>query len=289
MTRRLLLAALMGALCSPSVTLRAEKPTGSNPPPMPYTADTPIDSDLQVSVEIRILTVTDAWAKRLGVLDGQPHRIDDKSVRELFTIVQADPYTSIMQAPKLTLLNGQEASLGVSDANAEPFVTGVNFSRDETGLVATPVPTVVNAGTYVRVKPEVLADGHRVRLDLNVEQSDLEGPPPVTKTLVLLDESGVTPVQQIRVPMKNIRLQVSLQGEEIPDGCTELISGTKSVRQVREESKVPLLGDLPCIGAMFRSVRTIPVTEHTWLLVTPRIIILEGDGVPCGTPPEFER
>jgi Flp pilus assembly secretin CpaC len=300
MTRRLLLAALVGALCSPSVTPGAEKPvpvTGPTyPTHMPYATDTPSNSDIEVAFEVRFFSVSDECLEHLGldVASKKPIFLDDKQAFKLCQDAQKDVNTNIMQAPRLTLLDGQQSVLQVGETQA--FVTGVSFARSDTGMMVTPLTTTIDAGTRVSLKPDVSADRRFVHVAVEAELTYLDEPVAM-ESLVLPDwvtvakadgNKSTAATQQIQLPVKIVQLMVSNK-VTIPDGGTVLFPGQKSVSQVREERKVPLLGELPYVGDLFKSVSTRQVNENIFMTVKAHIIPAEEvEGTPpisgCGIP-----
>jgi RNA polymerase sigma factor (sigma-70 family) len=297
-TVAVVLALLLGVGLGMSFALRAEEQVPATrsavPQPMPYATDAAGDSGLQVALELRILTVTDDCAERLGWKDGLggPRFLDDRQLFAFFEIAQADAYTNIIQAPKVTLWDGQTGALSVGDSDV--IVTRNDFARGEKELVPSPETNRVETGTFVRARPEVSADRRFIRVALNVESSDREGPAQ-TKSLGPQDRAaeagaGQTPAaaQQIRVPRKVVRLQVA-KTVVIPEGRTVLLSGQKSVREVREERRIPLLGELPYVGDCFTYARSRRVTETTFLLVRPRVLTAEDLEVPPLSCPDKPR
>src|SRR5262249_3992673 len=93
----------------------------------------------EVAVEIRIIGVSEETARRLGVGYGincfkckkpddtsetpQVSLLNDSQVAKLMQIIQGDARANVMQAPKLTLTNGQSGSLEVLDHQS--FVTDI--------------------------------------------------------------------------------------------------------------------------------------------------------------------
>ncbi len=286
MSRRLLLAALVAALCGSPVALRAEKPVSATcsayPVEMPYATDTPRNSDLQVAVEVRFITMNDECVERLGLdLDSdKPLFLDNTQVADLLAAAQKDVKTNIMQAPRLMTLDGQKGVLTIGEAQS--FVTGFNVSQGDMGTLYCPVTTTIETGTRVAIKPVVSADRRFVRLDLEAELSNLANPVPRLPVVVPFwpndgQARGQEPImttQMIQLPVKNVQLAASTQ-TTIPDGGTVLLAGQKVRREVREEHRTPLLSRVPYVSRLFKNVGYSTVTESTLLLVTPRIVISE--------------
>jgi type II secretory pathway component GspD/PulD (secretin) len=70
-----------------------------------------------------------------------------------------------------------------------------------------------------------------------------------------------------------INTQAVDQKFNVPEGGTALIVLGKEREQTRTESSIPVLGDLPYVGDLFRTVSYNEEERTTILLVTPRIII----------------
>src|SRR5207302_9805000 len=74
--------------------------------------------DTEVAVEVRLVTLDEVFFRRLAADFGIDPRagttevafLKDEQVTHLFEAVQADAQTKVMQAPRLTLLNGQEVT-----------------------------------------------------------------------------------------------------------------------------------------------------------------------------------
>ena len=78
--------------------------------------------------------------------------------------VQGDKRTNILQSPKVTLFNGQAAS--VSDQIQQPFVTSVTPVVGDFAAAQAPVIVVLAEGTTLSVQAVVSPDRRYVRLTL---------------------------------------------------------------------------------------------------------------------------
>jgi type II secretory pathway component GspD/PulD (secretin) len=58
----------------------------------------------------------------------------------------------------------------------------------------------------------------------------------------------------------------------IRDGDTIVIGGLKQQDNTKSVTKIPLLGDLPILGALFRSTKSITRESELLILITPRIL-----------------
>jgi type II secretory pathway component GspD/PulD (secretin) len=57
----------------------------------------------------------------------------------------------------------------------------------------------------------------------------------------------------------------------VRDGQTIIIGGLRKVHHSVEEDKIPILGDIPIIGALFRKVNTGKVESEIGVFITPHI------------------
>ncbi len=103
---------------------------------------------------------------------------------QAFFVIQAaqgDSRTNVLQAPKVTLFNGQQAS--VNDNSQRPFVTSVTPVVGDFAAAQAPVIVVLSEGTSLNVQAVVSNDRRFVRLTLvpffskigDVEEFTFEG------------------------------------------------------------------------------------------------------------------
>jgi pilus assembly protein CpaC len=156
----------------------------------------------------------------------------------------------VLAEPNLIAINGKSAS----------FVAGGEFP--------IPVPQVGGGGAsaitveykqygiQLHFTPTVLGDG-RLRLHVTPEVSDL-------------DYTNSVTLQGFVIPALTKR---SLETEvELAEGQTFALGGLLNDRVTANKSVTPLLGDLPVLGALFRSVRYVRNETELVILVTPRMV-----------------
>jgi len=231
---------------------------------------------------------------------------------EAFFLIQAaqgNTRSNVMQAPKVTLFNGQNAT--ISDMVQRPFVTSVVPVVGDFAAAQQPVITVLSEGTAVNVQAVISSDRRFVRLTLvpffsqigKVEEFQFEGSRS-TKTKSSDEKSGVdgeadvaggpglgagltTGIkadreQEVRSSGTTIQLPefiiTSVQTTvSVPDGGTVLLGGIKRLREGRNEFGVPILSKIPYINRLFKNVGLGRTTDSLMLMVTPRIIIQEEE------------
>jgi general secretion pathway protein D len=221
---------------------------------------------------------------------------------EAFFLIQAaqgDSRTNVLQAPKVTLFNGQQAF--VADATQRPFVVGVIPVVGEFAAAQQPVIVVLNEGTMMTIQAVVSDDRRYVRMTIvpfftqigQVDTFTFEGSTSSTSSSSSTDtdddgknekkddskndaHSGVT-VQLPSFSFISVVTTVS-----VPDGGTVLLGGIKRLSEGRNEFGVPLLSKIPYVNRLFKNVGIGRTTNSIMMMVTPRIIIQEEEEEKLG-------
>jgi hypothetical protein len=264
--------------------------------------------DQEVSVEVRFVSVGEDFCERIGVdFNSNPPTtysspappvapkqgvafLNDAQMRKLMEAVQGDQRANVMQAPKLTVSNGQASVIRIGDEHR--FVTGVDVSDEGGQVMARPHTETITTGLQMGVRPVISADRRFVRLDLAVNKSELAANVPLFPVVLPLKPAdGGEPVvftQYIQQP--SVVAQTMQQTVTVPDGGTVLLGGLKTVREVRNEYGPPVLSKVPYVNRLFKNVGYGRETEHVLVMVTPRVIVHEEEeakpthACPCPCP-----
>ncbi|MFZ5543571.1 MAG: type II secretion system secretin GspD [Pseudomonadota bacterium] len=143
---------------------------------------------------------------------------------------------NVLSAPNLVTLDNEEAKIVVGDN--VPFITG-SFTNTGTGSGATnPFQTIErkDVGLVLRVRPQV-GEGNTVRMTIFQESSN-----------VLNETAAGTANAGPSTTKRSIESTVV-----VDDGNVIVIGGLIQDRYNDNRSKVPLLGDIPVLGALFRT------------------------------------
>ena len=221
----------------------------------------------------------------------------------LINASQGDVRANVLQAPKVTLFNGQQAI--VVDTAFTPFVISVIPVVGEFAAAQQPVIVVLSEGTMMTVQAVVSDDRRYVRLTLvpffsqigEVNNFTFEGSQTTTASSNTTDTDGDgnnesddntnnvvrsgTTVQLPTFEVISVATTVS-----VPDGGTVLLGGIKRLREGRNEFGVPLLSKVPYIDRLFRNVGIGRETDSLMMMVTPHIIIQEEEEERLGLSPE---
>lgn len=170
----------------------------------------------------------------------------------LIRALASDANNNILSTPSLVTLDNEEAEIVVGQN--VPFVTG-SFSSNQTGGSATnPFQTIErrDVGITLKVKPQI-NEGDTVKMDIEQEVSSISSSTQTTADVVTNKRSLKTTVL-------------------VQDDQTLVLGGLidDTVRTTNE--RVPLLGDIPVLGRLFRYQRTNKIKQNLMVFLHPRIL-----------------
>ena len=117
----------------------------------------------------------------------------------------------------------------------------------------------ITAGTMLRVIPRIIREGAatRVHMEVDIEDGALDNPGGNAK-------GGAG---NVNVTRSTISTQAIIDTQQ-----TLMIGGYRAERMATDRQKVPLLGDLPLVGGLFRTENKSRSTRERLFLLTPRLL-----------------
>jgi len=163
--------------------------------------------------------------------------------------LQTDSDVHVMGNPALLVIDHQEASLSVG--RKIPFPT----SNQVTNFGSIQSYDRVDVNMELMVTPHI-NDTNLVTLEVELNVDEVEG----SAAEASLEGGPIT-------SGRNVKSKVMVE-----DGQTIVLAGVNGTKVEVTESKVPILGDIPLIGLLFRGRKKI--TRHTNLMVflTPYVV-----------------
>ncbi len=193
-----------------------------------------------------------------GQLLGIGRLTDDISFNVLISALQAEKAANILSTPSLLTLDNEEAVITVG--RNVPFVTGSFTSTgNNSSNPDNPFQTVErqNVGVTLRVTPHI-NEGDSLVLELSQEVSSLLG-----AGSVLLNGNPITNERKIETTVL------------ADDGQTVILGGLMEDSLNQNDQRVPLLGDIPGVGRLFRSTSSALTKTH--LVIFLRASIMRED------------
>lgn len=163
-----------------------------------------------------------------------------KIVADPTLIIQEDETANIDLTEDIVVGTEQVA---VVNANGDPIGTNVQ-------------PVIGTVGLKVQVEVDSIDDNGFVTINVQPEVSSIAGSETV-------NDEPVTLTRKSTLQSGLVRLR---------DDQTLILAGVIDERDLVETSKVPLLGDIPLIGSLFRSSSRINSRRELLFIITPQII-----------------
>ena len=172
--------------------------------------------------------------------------------------------TEVLQKPTILTTDNQEASITIGREIhfAEETVTQDNGTTVRSLKEATSSP--VKDGITIKVTPHITGDGFvSITLDAANEDATLD-------TYSNKKDESDPNASTIKLPTKstqNIKTTIMIQ-----DGKVGIIGGLLRDRTVEKQAHIPLLGDIPILGNLFKKREDTKEKRNLTIFITPRII-----------------
>ncbi len=170
----------------------------------------------------------------------------------LITALSANSKSNLLSTPSLLTLDHQKAEILVGQN--VPFQTG-SFTTSASGA-DNPFTTIErqDIGVTLKVTPHI-NEGASLRLEIEQEISSIA---PTSQGVNAVDL--ITNKRSIKSTILAENGQVIVLGGLIQDDVTQA------------DSKVPLLGDIPLIGALFRSTKETRIKRNLMVFLRPTVV-----------------
>jgi len=169
------------------------------------------------------------------------------SLGVLVTALKTDGNSNIISTPQILTLDNKEAEFDA--VTTLPFQTGTSTG---TGVNVVSTFDFRDVGTKLRITPHINNEGY-VRMEIHQEVANV-------------DENASAP--GLPVTSKRSADTVAV----VKDGHTIVIGGLISNNMGTSHNKVPLLGDIPFLGALFRSTSHSTKKTNLLVFITPHVI-----------------
>jgi pilus assembly protein CpaC len=174
---------------------------------------------------------------------------DSYDASAILKALEKKGYVNTLAEPNLVAISGHQAKFLAGGEIPVPIVTPtggvptVTIEWKEFGVGLTFTPIVVDSGVVnLKVEPEVST----------------------------LDWDNGVVLGGFRIPA--LRTRKAESTVELRDGQTLVMAGLMTSEDIKGVSKLPILGDIPILGMLFRSTNFVKNESELVLLVTPKIV-----------------
>ena len=184
-----------------------------------------------------------------GGFGGIATTIGDTIFGSIINAVKSDTTSNLLQVPSITTLDNKEAHILVGQEI--PITTGQTLSQNFDNAFRTVQRE--NVGIQLDVTPQINSSGS-VKLFVHQQVSSIAGPVSSDNSDLILNkrEAETTTI--------------------VDDGQIAVIAGLLDDNERRTIEKIPFLGDLPGIGALFRSKAKSRTKTNLMIFLRPTIL-----------------
>ena len=182
---------------------------------------------------------------------GSTTPINVPNLAALVKAVQTYGSGNVLATPQIMTLDNSEATFESSDSVPYPQLNNTGLGASTTSVQYKEIPL------KLKLKPQLNKISNFVKMHINAEISDLSGKPPPKGV------EGLAFSTQKRATETDVM---------VADGDTIVLGGLVRDKSTEAISKVPILGDIPVLGWLFKSrVATVEKT-NLMLFITPKIM-----------------
>ena len=257
------------------------------------TAIAPSGSDGVVSSGLRNVVNAPALMSFTGILT-------DPQFRVVIRALDQREGVDLLNEASVTTLSGRQTQIQVVDLIT--IVTGTSLNQTTTGGTGTTVggttgggagavgstvnyPTETQPfGPTLDVIPYVSADGYTIQMTIIPTITEFLGYDPPGQFVpqaqsVSGGQGGAAVPLTAQLPLPHFRVRQVTTSAIVWDGQTVVLGGLITEDVTKLKDKVPVLGDLPLVGRLFRSESSATKKKNLMIFVTPTIIDPAGNRV----------
>lgn len=183
--------------------------------------------------------------------NGGIYQLTDTNVEAFVRAMAETDKLEVLSRPSIMARNNQEASITVGQTI--PYIT--NSRVTDSGQTINTV-SYMDVGIILTVTPHITPD-RMVEMDVSPEISKL------TSQTVPISDTANAFVIDTRSAVTRVVVQ---------DGMTAVIGGMMEDSKTENIKKIPLLGDIPLLGALFRRTVSEKVKTELMIFLTPYVV-----------------
>ena len=215
----------------------------------------------------------------LGLSETKGNVLSRKNLSATLTALQQSGESQVLSAPRLTVVNNLPAS--ISDGLVQYYYEEYQVKQQilqyssSSSVLPSGKPIKITSGVELQVLASIGGDGRTIFLALAPQvNSDVKMVP--FSTISDRDSSGaVVSTMDIKLPQS--RSQALSTRVVVRSGQTVVMGGVLERQQQTFVESVPVLGDLPFIGAAFRRRATVDHPRYLLIFVTATLLGENGE------------
>ncbi len=188
-------------------------------------------------------------------LPGLPEKVEVPTLSSFVKFLQTNVGANILSTPQVMALDHQQATVSIVEKIPQASSTTTSINNPAfTGLNISET----NVETALIITPHINPDVNSIRLEIEQKIDD------VVQSTNVPEEIRKT---NLAVKKRNIKTFITLKDQE-----TAVLGGLVRESNEKTESKVPVLGDLPLIGWLFKNSNMKRKKTNLVVFITPHIV-----------------
>ncbi|MBX3022414.1 MAG: type II secretion system secretin GspD [Bdellovibrionales bacterium] len=183
------------------------------------------------------------------------------SLAGLVNLLKTTANANVLSTPQVMALNNEESLIEVG--SKEPVA--LSSATSSTGLVA-PQVTRENVTTKLTITPFISPDTDAVKLKIDQEVADLKPSSGPSSATELAKNAIATTTRKIKTALV------------VNSGDTAVMGGLMKDEDTDKVIKIPILGDIPILGWLFKSTTKSKNKTNLVVFITPKIVRNPADG-----------
>jgi general secretion pathway protein D len=186
----------------------------------------------------------------------------DASINALLTAMKSKDYGRVLAKPKILVNDNEKGNIKTADTTYVRTQSAIPINTGAAGTQQNLIQTSVDfkpyeAGIELNITPHI-SEGDLLRLDIELTRSDFR-------------ETPAAPAGESQPPPNTTTSEVKT-GVTVPDGSTIILGGLIRLNQSKNGTKVPILGDIPLVGGLFRSINNADTQSKLYVFVKAEVI-----------------
>jgi type II secretory pathway component GspD/PulD (secretin) len=190
----------------------------------------------------------------------------DQHIQALLKLMQEKGYGRVLAKPKLLVTDNEEGSIKTEE-KTNIVVEKTNIIPGTAATATTATTTVEftpsTAGITLKITPHI-SKGVQVQLKVTLNRTDFRLRPDYVMTSGDMKRTGPTPPDLLT---SDVITKVT-----VPDGTTIILGGLERLKQSKGGTKVPIFGDIPFVGGLFRSTENMDDQSRLYVFVKAHIL-----------------
>lgn len=203
-------------------------------------------------------------ASRAG--DGGTGFYADRHIQALLEMMDTKGYGRVLARPKLLVNDNEEGSIKSEEVQYVVREETKVLPGTTTGTSTTATSVTFekyDAGIELAIEPHI-SKGDQLRLKIALVRTDFR---PTPDTIIQDGTSTRTVPTPPDTVTSNVETVIT-----VPDNFTIILGGLETIKQNKSGTKVPILGDLPLIGGLFKNTDNADAQSRLYIFVKAHIL-----------------